>query len=758
MSSKGSSTEVLRQGTLRFSIESRILRELGERLVKQPEVALLELVKNAYDADSKTCEIVHQSPGQISVTDDGQGMTLSEFEQGWMRIGTSAKEGSPQSRLFKRTITGEKGIGRFAVRFLGKALHLESTAFDGEKGIQTLLTADFNWPEFDRNEDLGKIEVPYRLTRAKDGAANGTRLLIAPLRENALVIDLDAVRTASIGVVTPYQSLLKPRSSGSRTQRDNAEQDPGFSLKIFPARTDAEDSDVAATILDGAVLRAVVNLEGDRLHLAVYRRNSNTATIKILDRFKNVIGPVYADIRFFPQRKGTYTELPVDGRKAKKWVKEHSGVAVFDRTFRVYPYGTEDDDWLYLSVDTAKRERDPRSSIAKKHFPMDEPTYRSTQANYMLRLPYPQQLVGVVQVEGLRTRNHLDSDDGLIASADREGFVDNKAFGQLRDLIRGVVEAIASADRELQEEIEREEQDATLRQLREETQEAIREIQANPDIARGEKTRIVARLAHTQLLAEKHEERSRQHEAALEVMSLLGIVAGFMTHEFGTALKELEKAHERLTKLVPRDTTIKEATEAIGSHIALLNEFVTYSQGYIRGASSRPENSYPARPRVQQVKRVFGKYATDRGINVDIEIEKDLVAPLVPVSLYNGVALNLFTNALKAVTAKAGKGERRIVFRAWNEQKRHFLEVSDTGIGVPVALRNRVFDPLFTTTASNNSPSATSIPDPLGSGMGLGLTLVKRGVESYGGRVDMVDPPAGFSTCVRVRLPLEGEA
>ncbi len=193
----------------------------------------------------------------------------------------------------------------------------------------------------------------------------------------------------------------------------------------------------------------------------------------------------------------------------------------------------------------------------------------------------------------------------------------------------------------------------------------------------------------------------------------------------------------------------KESSVAIAGHLARLREFVTYSQGYIRGASARPTEPYAVRPRVQQAIRVFGKYASDRAIAVELDVERDVMAPLVPVSLYNGVALNLFTNALKAVTAMSGSGQRRVAFRAWNDQENHFLEVSDTGIGIPAALRHRVFEPLFTTTASNR--------DPLGSGMGLGLSLVKRGVEAYGGRVSVVDPPAGFTTCFRVRLPLERE-
>ena len=336
----------------------------------------------------------------------------------------------------------------------------------------------------------------------------------------------------------------------------------------------------------------------------------------------------------------------------------------------------------------------------------------------------------------------------MVAAADREGFIDNAAFRQLREVIRGAIEAIAYADRELQLEQERAERTLALRQLRSETRAAIREIEANPDIKAADKTRIVTQLAEAQALVEKHEEQTREREATLEVMSLLGIVAGFMTHEFGAALAELETSQRRLTDLAKKDATFGATAKQIGEHVTTLRQFAEYAQAYIHGAGARPQHPYTARPRILQVKRVFGKYADERGIDVEINVESDLMAPLVPLSLYGGIALNLYTNALKAITAKAGRSSRKIAFRAWNEQGWHHLEVSDTGVGIPLALRNRIFDPLFTTT------STTSNRDPLGSGMGLGLALVKRGTESFGGRVDLIEPPPGFSTCFHVRLPL----
>ena len=746
-------SRILESGALSFTIESRILRELGERLVKQPEVALLELVKNAYDADAETCEIKHEPPDRIVVSDDGHGMTVDEFKNGWMRVGTSSKEALSHSLIFRRVITGEKGIGRFAVRFLGTKLSLKSVASDKIRGLQTVLMADFDWPRFDRTEDLGRISVPYELASTNDETPCGTQLVITSLRSNTAELRLRDVLTASINVVTPYRSMLRRFAgttlgeipSGSRSERN----DPGFSLKIEPALGDFDDGDLATAVLDNFVLKAVVRLKRNRLKLNVYRRGLEKPTLAIVDAYENTIGSLYADIRFFPNRKGTFSNLPIDGRRAKIWVKENSGVAVFDRTFRVHPYGLGWDDWLFLSADTARRAREPRSSIAQKHFPMNESTRMSTQLNYMLRLPYSQQLVGIVQVEGRRNVDSSEMDEGLIAAADREGFVDNDAFRQLRDVIRGAVEALASSDRELQIEQERAKQEELLETLRIETQEAISEIEANANIPRTERALIVKRLLQAQILAEQHEKRSREQLATLEVMSLLGVVAGFMTHEFGAAITTLNEAQKTIQRIAGTDKVLKAAAAEIENHIGDLRQFVTYSQGYVRGTSPRPKRSYLARPRFRQVKRIFGKYATERGISIGIDIDAELKAPLVPVSLYNGIALNLFSNALKAIAVKSGNTMRQIVFRAWNERQNHYLEVCDTGVGIPSSLRHRVFDPLFTTTASNL--------DPLGSGMGLGLTLVKRGVEAYGGRVDVVDPPPGFTTCVRVRLPLSKE-
>lgn len=741
---------ILASGEESFTIESRIIREFGERLVKHPEVALLELVKNAYDADARTCTVKHEFPQHITVTDTGHGMTLEEFKAGWMRIGTSSKEAEATSRLFQRSISGEKGIGRFAVRYLGRHLELETTAFDKKRRCNTTLRATFDWPLFDRNEDLGTVKVPYKLYRADVGVAAGTKLRVTRLRTSTENIDFRQVLTASLGLLSPYQALLRKHEDEDQEElpdlpvSDPATEDPGFNL-VINSKDFEQGESVATAILKNFVFRCVVAVGDGRLTLRLYRRGKAKPWVKVDDQYDNQIGRVYADIRFFPARKGTFAGMPVDGREARTWVKNHSGVAVFDRNFRVLPYGTPGDDWLALSADTARNERNPQSSVAKRHFPMDEETRKSTQLNYMLRLPYPSQLVGAVQVFGVRS-GEQNGDVGLLATADRQGFVDNQAYKQLVDVVRGAAEVIAYADRELQfEEDEREAAEAA-KTAQEETQEAIAQIRANANLTSSEKAGLVKRLVAAQEASKRHDNLARSRDAALEVMSLLGVVAGFMTHEFGTAINQLERSHTILKKLSRGNAALAREAAAIEAHITILKDFVAYSQGYVKGTSIVPEKLIPAKPRIQQVLRVFGKYASDRKIEVTTDVTADVKMPLVPISLYSGIVLNLYTNALKAVTAKAGGDRQEIAIRAWNEKGSHRLQVSDTGVGIPSALEERIFDPLFTTTDGNR--------DPLGSGMGLGLTLVRRGAKAFGGQVHLVKPPPGFSTCFEVRLPI----
>src|SRR5216684_2585038 len=113
----------------RFEVDAALIQELGDRLIGRPAIALGELVKNSFDADATTCRIEF-GKDQITVVDDGHGMSEDDFLNYWMRIGTTHKVKEATSRILHRPLTGSKGIGRLAAQFLASEMTLESNPVD----------------------------------------------------------------------------------------------------------------------------------------------------------------------------------------------------------------------------------------------------------------------------------------------------------------------------------------------------------------------------------------------------------------------------------------------------------------------------------------------------------------------------------------------------------------------------------------------------------------------------------------------------
>lgn len=139
-----------------LTIDSRIISHLGEALIDNEKIALLELIKNASDADANYCNIeidtLYQSEhgqGRIIIEDDGNGMTPYIIENAFLKIATSFKSNHQKvSPKFKRQAQGNKGIGRLSLNQLGKFISvdtkvdLELPQYFSSEELQTVLGYD----------------------------------------------------------------------------------------------------------------------------------------------------------------------------------------------------------------------------------------------------------------------------------------------------------------------------------------------------------------------------------------------------------------------------------------------------------------------------------------------------------------------------------------------------------------------------------------------------------------------------------------
>ena len=164
----------------------------GKLLVGRDSTALIELIKNAYDADATEVTVYGErlynpNEGHILVTDNGVGMNAVAFEKGFLRIASRLKEqGERRSTLFQRRYTGAKGIGRLAAHKLAKKLEIDSVPqFSGSDGIREALYATIDWDKIEQYETLDQLDadaIRLETKTIRENTLSGTTLLLSRLR------------------------------------------------------------------------------------------------------------------------------------------------------------------------------------------------------------------------------------------------------------------------------------------------------------------------------------------------------------------------------------------------------------------------------------------------------------------------------------------------------------------------------------------------------------------------------------------------
>lgn len=132
---------------MKIAPETRLLKMLGEDLIKDEKTALIELVKNSYDADATEIKIFFKNFGdnfelnngsEIYIVDNGDGMTKNEIVNNWLSPGTANKRRKKkmgEKTKLGRVYQGEKGIGRYSMLKLGKTVELFTKTSLEKNGI-----------------------------------------------------------------------------------------------------------------------------------------------------------------------------------------------------------------------------------------------------------------------------------------------------------------------------------------------------------------------------------------------------------------------------------------------------------------------------------------------------------------------------------------------------------------------------------------------------------------------------------------------
>ena len=160
-----------------FRIRARTVDLLGRQQIAGIPTAVSELFKNAHDAYARNVEAdYYRDDGLFVIRDDGLGMTLEEFEERWLTLGTDSKLGEKgglklpprDTKQAKRPILGEKGIGRLAIAIIGPQVLVLTRAKRNQEQNNETTAAYINWALFELpGLDLDEIQIPVRTYAAK---------------------------------------------------------------------------------------------------------------------------------------------------------------------------------------------------------------------------------------------------------------------------------------------------------------------------------------------------------------------------------------------------------------------------------------------------------------------------------------------------------------------------------------------------------------------------------------------------------------
>ena len=396
-------------GSYRIRPAGRHILTIGRDLVQDPHAAVIELVKNAYDADSADAVIAFERTSdeeyRISFADHGHGMTRDTVINKWMVPSTPDKDERHGRSPGGRTMQGRKGIGRYAASILGKDLLLETTTASGER-----TTLYLQWADFERAKYLDDVEILIETESVRQQA--GTTLTMAVDKErlttwkdvqfNKLQFELRKLMAPFSAKATEQPFTVTLRISGLPNVEDiDAQVEPFPLVELFDYR-------IAGKLgIDGT---------GTFLYSQQKSRNAVNEAIPLDLDGPSGCGELEIDIRVYDRDPLSIDQLIHRGLKddsgnylgklqARRLLNDYNGIGVYRNGFRLRPLGDPEFDWLKLNE---QRVQKPALRIGNN------------------------QVIGYVAIQS-------EDQSRLIEKSARDGLIENDAFGRLKEITKKVI-------------------------------------------------------------------------------------------------------------------------------------------------------------------------------------------------------------------------------------------------------------------------------------------------------------------------------
>ncbi|MCY3664638.1 MAG: sensor histidine kinase [Gemmatimonadetes bacterium] len=686
--------------TARIRFSTEILKRLGEELNPSLDKGVLELVKNAYDADATKCKVELQSTdaagGVVIVKDNGNGMSTDDITNGWLVLGKSTKTQQRKTRL-GRIPAGSKGLGRLAALRMGKRA-LMTTFPRKEKTTEHGLLID--WEEFDTADLVDDVELSVETARRKKGTQSGTEIRIEELRTGFSRTDVKRLARELILLADPFGA----DPEGFRPELVAPEYEDIEALVRSRYFQDAEYHLRAEIDKNGQASAHIVDWKGQGLHVASHE---DVSVHRAGKAYKSP--PATFDLWVFILNKETFSTRRSSVREVQEWLREFGGVHFYYNGLRVSPYGNPGNDWLEMNL---RRVRSPEER------------------------PGTNTSIGRIDVTDRRGR--------LVQKTDRSGFIEDESFIELRLFAQDAMEWMAN--RRMEEAEKRRSRKRTSAPRRVDT--ARRGVEAAIAKAPSKSHKAIRQAFATYESARDREVDLLQKEIQLyRTLSTAGITAVTFAHESsGNPVKVVSQSVEaiarRAQKLLKDDYSkllqqpvdgIRRAVRSLAVLGAATLKLVDHEK--------RRVSRVDLHELLQEVLDTYDPFLKGR----DVTVQTDFCAgnPYLRGSdaAIESILTNLLNNSLAAFES-GGTRDRVVRISTSIALDRWTLMVHDSGPGIQGIRKADIWLPGLTTRKN---------------GTGLGLTIVRDAVKDLGGEVDAIERGELGGAVITVELPILGE-
>ena len=760
-----------------FQVSARTARLIGRENIASSKGAIVELVKNAYDADSSVSLIYfNKEKDELFIIDAGEGMTEQIIINHWMTIGTDNKAYDIFTKT-GRVRAGEKGIGRFALDKLGDRCEM-TTKFNpkihkdidqyGNLTNNIAYLWDVNWKDFEGDyKTIDEVEAnligieeldlkEYILKQINDNAVkeviktflfeHGTVLKISKLRDNWADFYIEQV-------FNDLEVLVPPRENSS------------FRLFLFSQNEKNKYGEIIGSVCDDYDYKVVAKAdENQKVEIAIYRNEYDTETINP-DFFKRAFAQQYPYRRVDFQNKTwtthrTFAELlpgfkeldkefifnrigqfeftfyfmkrtystpdlekfhynKFNARDRQYWLNKFGGLKLFRDDFRVRPYGEIKDsafDWLGLG---GRKSKNPA--------PTSHPSGRwKTETD---------NVAGSIIISRI---GNIDFED----KSSREGLQENKTFQIFKRLLLEVIQVFETDRAKIAREM--------LLYYKDIHKDSIDDKDVDKivtDTLNSTDNQDVEKIA----LAKNNQAKSEQikqledEQKILRGMATSGIVTASFTHELGNLSDVLSSRVDELTELLEKKapkSIYKDTPPFLNPYILIedMKKQDTKLQSWLKFSLESAKKDKRKRKKIllydyfNNFQQTWQNIFANRMINFTYSLdEQDLDMRALEIDL-DSIFNNLLVNSIDSFMRQKNNINRAIQLKIYGTLQNIIVDYVDNGEGLSkdIIEHYQIFKALYTTKRNEHTGEEV--------GTGLGMWLVDTIVREYAGHIKLLYP------------------